>query len=793
MAGRAVPNEETMSSECMLPYYTAHGYRSTGVFSTSMGNLQQQLYKGGEYDIFKYAPMFESDFIQISKKGEVTDVHNRVRMVTVGIASTSPILPLPDVMLLARPVKACEEHSVPDRIIKRRGRKATKNLELTRLLPLKFVKISVHNRDKQQLRVKLATGRTFYLQLCPSSDAREDLFSYWEKLIYLLRPPVESYSSIPTLDTGDATITSGCLTEDDRSLLSAVTQGEGNQNEVRLHKLHEVSGATSAAYAGGEGIQHAFHSSVTKSPGPARKGAAAGATTGPVGGTVVAGMTTGSAAGTMMTGAMVGSAAGAAMAGAMAGSTAGTAAAGSTTRGSAAGATMAGVMAGSAAGTAAAGSTTTGSAAGTAAAGAMAGSGAGPAMAGAMAGSAAGTAAAGSTTTGSAAGTAAAGVMVGSGADPAMAGAMVGSAAGTAAAGSTTTGSAAGTAAAGAMAGSGAGPVMAGAMAGSAAGTVAAGATAARMASTTNVAVAGTAASPAVGSMSMAATKSTGPRQANATLAGAAAKGPRESGSSKAMAAGMSSEGANVVLVRAASTTSVATSNTSAAATTQGSSVSVVMAGTTRKSAVGSVERPLVSTLQSEGYMSERDGSQRASHPRAETQEKKERREKDRHVSKNSSRHHRTGESRRKTGGHKSSRKSSSHRSVASHEATKDDKKEKGHSRRRRKGHSSSSHKSVSHSPSRKESRTAPKLGKSLSTISSASVSKKSSRISTFLRSFKVGSKAQDKEMDIVAKTVERCNIETTVEKAEQGQELISGTLTSETMETIIFEAKPFK
>ncbi|XP_058162314.1 Golgi-associated RAB2 interactor protein 3 [Dasypus novemcinctus] len=654
MAGRAVPNEETMSSECMLPYYTAHGYRSTGVFSTSMGNLQQQLYKGGEYDIFKYAPMFESDFIQISKKGEVTDVHNRARMVTVGIASTSPILPLPDVMLLARPVKACEEHSVPDRIIKRRGRKATKNLELTRLLPLKFVKISVHNRDKQQLRVKLATGRTFYLQLCPSSDAREDLFSYWEKLIYLLRPPVESYSSIPTLDTGDATITSGCLTEDDRSLLSAVTHGEGNQNEVRLHKLHELSGATSAAYAGGEGIQHAFHSSVTNFPGPANKGAAAGATTGPVGGTTVAGTTTGSAAGT----------------------------------------TMAGAMAGSTSGTAAAGLTTTGSAAGTAAAGA--------------------------------------------------------------------TGPTAGTAV-----------------------------TAARMASTTKFAVAGTAASPAVGSMSMAATKSTGPRQANATLAGAAAKGPRESGSIKAMAAGMSSEGANVVLVRAASTTSVATSNTSAAATTQGSSVSVVMAGTTRKSAVGSVERPLVSTLQSEGYMSERDGSQRASHPRAETQEKKERREKDRHVSKNSSRHHRTGESRRKTGGHKSSRKSSSHRSVASHEAMKDDEKEKGHNRRRRKGHSSSSHKSVSHSPSRKESRTAPKLGKSLSTISSASVSKKSSRISTFLRSFKVGSKAQDKEMDIVAKTVERCNIETTVEKAEQGQELISGTLTSETMETIIFEAKP--
>ena len=193
-----------MSSERLLPHYTANSSRSVGVFSTSMGDLQRQLYKGGEYDIFRYAPMFESDFIQISKKGEVIDVHNRVRMVTVGIASTSPLLPLPDVMLLARPTKVCEEHVRYAQITKGRGRKPAKTLELTRLLPLKFVKISIHDREKQHLRLKLATGRTFYLQLCPSSDAREDLFFYWEKLVYLLRPPVESCSSTPTVQTGDA-------------------------------------------------------------------------------------------------------------------------------------------------------------------------------------------------------------------------------------------------------------------------------------------------------------------------------------------------------------------------------------------------------------------------------------------------------------------------------------------------------------------------------------------------------------------------------------------------------------
>ncbi|XP_055969028.1 Golgi-associated RAB2 interactor protein 3 [Sorex fumeus] len=256
MAGGADPlaarGAMSSSSECLLPYYTAHNYRSMGVFNTSMGDLQRQLYRGGEYDIFKYAPMFESDFIQISKKGEVIDVHNRVRMVTVGIASTSPILPLPDVMLLARPAKMCDDHlprAHPPRPAKGRGRKSVKTLELTRLLPLKFVKISIHDRQKQQLRLKLATGRTFYLQLCPSSDAREDLFCYWEKLVYLLRPPMESCSSTPTLQTADTT------TEEDKSLLVSDLQGEGDQHELKHHRTRDVRGLSSSGFAGGEGIQ----------------------------------------------------------------------------------------------------------------------------------------------------------------------------------------------------------------------------------------------------------------------------------------------------------------------------------------------------------------------------------------------------------------------------------------------------------------------------------------------------------------------------------------------------------
>ncbi|KFO34198.1 protein FAM71B [Fukomys damarensis] len=592
--------KRTLSSEHVLPYHTAHSYRSMGVFHTSMGDLQRQLYKGGEYEIFKYAPMFESDFIQISKKGEVMDVHNRVRMVTVCIASTSPILPLPDVMLLARPAKVGEEHTRCSLLTKKRSQKPKKTLELTRLLPLKFVKISIHDHEKQQLRLKLATGRTFYLQLCPSSDTREDLFRYWEKLVYLLRPPVDSCSSTLTVRTGDA------ASPEDKSLLGSDLHGEGDRDS-RILKLPEVRGATSSAYAGGEGIHHASAGSSKAETAGTKSGIAVlGASTGPTAGMAMAGTVTG----------------------------------------------------------------------------------------------------------------------------------------------------------------------------------------------------------PTAGAMSMAAAKSTGSGQATMAMAGTATKDTGEGGSSKAMAAAasISSSDVHMVLVGAASTSSAGASFTAGATgVSRDNSVNMVFAGAMTTMAPvpekdeGSVVAPLVSTLQSEGYMCERDGSQKAPQVNAEAKKtKRERREKkDRNVSRKSSHQHRTGESHHhRTGGDKS-RKSSSHRSVSGHGHKTEERKETGLSNVRGRGHGSP-HKSFSHSSSTKESRTSHKLGKRRSMTSSGSLSKKSSKISSFLRNFitvpssKAALISRDKEEDIVAKKVEKCNIETKVDKGQGGQELeISGTMTSETMETIIFEAKP--
>ncbi|XP_032175084.1 protein FAM71A, partial [Mustela erminea] len=231
---------QLINMESLTPYHTAHSASRVGMFNTAMGKLQRQLRKG-EYDLFKYAPMLESDFVQVTKRGEVVDVHNRVRMMTVGIASTSPILPLPDVLLLARPATGCEQYSDQGQATKGKGRKASTTLELTRLLPLKFVRLSVHDREKQMLRLKFATGRSCYLQLSPPLDAQEDLFPYWESIIQVLRPP-----PVPTHSRSDA------ARADDMLDMPLLEDADGrnaagadveiiDEDQVSVRSLHEGS------------------------------------------------------------------------------------------------------------------------------------------------------------------------------------------------------------------------------------------------------------------------------------------------------------------------------------------------------------------------------------------------------------------------------------------------------------------------------------------------------------------------------------------------------------------------
>ncbi|XP_077170417.1 Golgi-associated RAB2 interactor protein 5A [Paroedura picta] len=143
-----------------------------------VGDLQKCL-ASGEYGKLKDCPLFESNFVQVTRSGEVA---NRV---TVGIAASSHSLELPDLLLLARPIEypmeecTCE-HPEP-KLIKR------EELQLIALMPLKFVRIYVHEANRHQLKVCLANGRKFYLQLLGHPQKLDYVFGQWVRLLYRLR------------------------------------------------------------------------------------------------------------------------------------------------------------------------------------------------------------------------------------------------------------------------------------------------------------------------------------------------------------------------------------------------------------------------------------------------------------------------------------------------------------------------------------------------------------------------------------------------------------------------------
>ncbi|KAF3815898.1 hypothetical protein GH733_016018 [Mirounga leonina] len=173
------------------PEDSTQSCRILPMFGSSVGKLQQLLGKG-EYLLLKDVPVFESDFIQINRRGEVIDVHSAVQMMTVGIAYTSRHLTMPDAMLLAQPAVSCAARARNDQDTQRKDLRSTERLELTR----RFVKLSIYNHEKKQFHLKLATGRSF-------NYARQDLFACWEDLVYLLRPPVEAYSGTQAQPAGD--------------------------------------------------------------------------------------------------------------------------------------------------------------------------------------------------------------------------------------------------------------------------------------------------------------------------------------------------------------------------------------------------------------------------------------------------------------------------------------------------------------------------------------------------------------------------------------------------------------
>ncbi|XP_061485747.1 Golgi-associated RAB2 interactor protein 5A-like [Rhineura floridana] len=143
-------------------------------WAPATGSLQEVL-RQPEYYPCGDAPMFEGTFVQVTKRGEYVGIHDQPNVITMGVLASSPSLLLPDQMIMAQVKKGVK-------ITKAK----VKDLEITRLIPLHLVKIFVHNVDERQLKVKLATGQIYYLQLCAPKGDENFLFERWIRLAYML-------------------------------------------------------------------------------------------------------------------------------------------------------------------------------------------------------------------------------------------------------------------------------------------------------------------------------------------------------------------------------------------------------------------------------------------------------------------------------------------------------------------------------------------------------------------------------------------------------------------------------
>nr|XP_031538000.1 protein FAM71E2 [Vicugna pacos] len=153
----------------------------------TLGELQKTLQKG-EYLPLRPLPMFESNFVQVTSRGAPVFVHHRTNRVTMGVAASLPGLVLPDILLMAQPPE---------------GRECS-NLVLTRMIPLDLVHLYVHDLTAWRLKLRLVTGRYYYLELDAPDNEVGFLFDRWIHLINLLQQPATFWAPrtlhVPPMD-----------------------------------------------------------------------------------------------------------------------------------------------------------------------------------------------------------------------------------------------------------------------------------------------------------------------------------------------------------------------------------------------------------------------------------------------------------------------------------------------------------------------------------------------------------------------------------------------------------------
>ncbi|XP_068787220.1 Golgi-associated RAB2 interactor protein 1A-like [Struthio camelus] len=156
-----------MSRDGPCPGAGPAGGPGAGVRLGVEGGQLCRLLRSPDYNLFPRSAVFESNFLQVTRTGSCVDIHNAATPVTLGVTSSDPCLPLPNVLVLARSGSPLEKPT----------------LTLSRVLPLRLVRLSAP--AGRLLRVRTATGKVHYLRLHPGHP--DAVFALWVRLAHILR------------------------------------------------------------------------------------------------------------------------------------------------------------------------------------------------------------------------------------------------------------------------------------------------------------------------------------------------------------------------------------------------------------------------------------------------------------------------------------------------------------------------------------------------------------------------------------------------------------------------------
>nr|XP_042128883.1 protein FAM71F1 isoform X4 [Peromyscus maniculatus bairdii] len=149
-----------------------------------------QLIHSPEFNLFSDSVVFESTFIQVTKQGHWMDAYERSATVILGVTSSVPSLPLPNVLLMANltwPHGPLSTSSNPGAPV----------ITLSSILPLKFVELQICDHHERILRLRTVTEKIYFLKLHP--DHPETVFHFWIRLVQILQKGLSITTKDPSI------------------------------------------------------------------------------------------------------------------------------------------------------------------------------------------------------------------------------------------------------------------------------------------------------------------------------------------------------------------------------------------------------------------------------------------------------------------------------------------------------------------------------------------------------------------------------------------------------------------